>query len=60
MLEAVVVLDGKRLILVDLAALAAEVLQTLLVLVLLERLIPAVVVEAVKELQVVRQAAPAS
>ncbi len=60
MLEAVVVLDGKHLILVGLAALVVEELQTLLVLVLLERLILAVVAAAAKVLQAVRQAAPVS
>jgi len=52
-----VALDGKRLILVGLVVLVAEELQTLLVLVLLERLTLAVVVEAAKVLQAVRQAA---
>ena len=53
------VLDGKHLILVGLAALVVEELQTLLVLVLLERLILAVVAAAAKVLQAVRQEAPA-
>jgi hypothetical protein len=59
MLGEAVVLDGKHLILVGLAALVVEELQTLLVLVLLERLILAVVAEAAKVLQAA-QAAPVS